>query len=98
MGKINPITPEEAADLKRKEVPDEVIEAFNGLIVEDYDGHAAIVYRKEVVEAIQQSSHGIVDFEWADIEPLYSYYGWKVECCDTAATYFKFTKVIKNEN
>ena len=45
---IKPITPTEVASAKSSKIPDEVIKAFNDLIVAEWDGHSAVIHQDEI--------------------------------------------------
>ena len=50
--KIKPIKPEELTKKKEDFIPDKVIEVFNELIAEKWDGESSFFYQKEVVKRI----------------------------------------------
>jgi hypothetical protein len=95
-----PIRPEEAAARKLAQVPDEVIDIFNALIEQSWDGHSARVDQKDVITAIMRS--GAVKFaqeifsrHLLEVEPIYTAAGWIVSYekpgyNETGATYFIF--------
>lgn len=53
---VTPITPQELKE-KRLNLPDFVIEAFNDLIEENFDGRSAVVYQEEVVRRLKDLVH-----------------------------------------
>ncbi len=103
---MKPITPAEAAQFKVSKVPRFVIETFNDLIKNKFDGHSAVIKQDEVVVAIverystsddQISAKKIFDNHWLDVEPIFKAAGWKVEYDkpgynESYAAYFKFSK------
>lgn len=77
-----PITPKEVTLLKVSTIPDEIFEAFNELIVENFDGRSACFSEKKVVALIVKkgiSSKDAYGNHWLDVEPIYRKAGWKVE-------------------
>lgn len=77
-----PITPREAK-AQMSPVPDAVIEAFNELIAENFDGRKAVVKQKEVVEVIEKKGidqKTLFEKSWmTDIEKIFRAAGWKVQ-------------------
>lgn len=81
MKSIKPVNPNEAIQLKKEVIPQEVIEAFNELIAQNFDGYEAVIKQKDVVELMVEKglSRGeIFRRNWLDIEPIYELAGWKV--------------------
>ena len=83
---IKPISPNEV-DSKRI-IPDEVIQVFNDLIVEKWDGDSAVIKQDEAIERIESStavsSHPLMRKElfqkrYLDIETLFIQAGWKIK-------------------
>ncbi len=79
-----PITPQEAIEKKNASFPDEIIDAFNELIAQDFDGFSATVYQKDVVALIKkklkiESSDVIFKKKWLDVEPIFRKAGWEVD-------------------
>ena len=77
-----PITPKEVVSKKVSTIPDEIFEAFNELIVENFDGHTACFTEKSIIARIVKkgiSSKKAYDNHWLDIEEIYEKAGWKVE-------------------
>lgn len=95
-----PITPQLATRVKEINIPEPVINTFNWLIGEAFDGHRAIVYQKEVVEKLVASGiprSEIFAKHYLDVEKLYERAGWIVEYDKPAYNeeydaFFKFTK------
>lgn len=85
---IKPISPQE---IKKKELPDSVIIAFNELLQEKYHNEKTItILQKDAVAKIisvsgrsdyrsMVSAQAIFDNHWLDIEDIYRDHGWKVE-------------------
>lgn len=73
--KVKPISP----DIIIKEVPDWVIEVFNSLIQENWEGKQAQFTVAKAIAALKEKS-GLAEIrsEWLDIEDLYRNVGWKV--------------------
>lgn len=75
-----PISPN---DLPPQAIPDEVIEAFDYLIRENWIGKEAKVYQKDIlrilVDKLQIESSEILDRRLLDVESLYEAVGWQVE-------------------
>jgi len=81
MSDIRPITPLQATEDYEKDLPNEVVEAFNELIRERYDGSQAIIYQEEVIN--RMSAKGLSRAEvftrgWLNVENMYRKVGWKV--------------------
>lgn len=97
-----PISPNEITSLKKKIIPDEVIESFNELIVEKWDGKESIVRVKSIVDRIVNKIPDldrslIYSNKWLDIEDIYRNEGWVViydqpGYCETYDAYFKFSR------
>ena len=66
---------------KREEFPDAVFEAFNELIVEDFDGESATVLQCDLVALMKKKGlkeKAIYDNDWLEVEDVYRAAGWKV--------------------
>lgn len=102
-----PIKPSEVEDKKKDQIPEEVFEAFNALITQNYHNGSALVYRDEAVGlaskkllknpeysdlTVAQLRTKIYKEHWADVEPVYEKAGWSVQYDNEA--YFKFTKRV----
>lgn len=78
---IKPISPKEA--IKKKVFPDEVIAAFNKMILENLKKDRSVVKVDEVVNEIVSTSNfkrnELFDKGYLDIEALYRKEGWSVE-------------------
>lgn len=80
-----PIRPEEIAGVKKEQLPNEVIEAFNEEIAKHYNNGRAKVLQKDVVARIRtkmdidaDKDHHIYNDKWLDVEGIYRAEGWKV--------------------
>lgn len=80
---VEPIKPDEVVEQKQKLFPDEVMEAFNELIAENYQNGSATFQQNEVVKRIVEKkgceSAEIFKNHWLDVEDVYRNAGWKVE-------------------
>lgn len=90
---VRPITPEDVAKLKQQITPDFVLEAFNEMIAQKWDGREAVVHQDDVVKLIRakmannaavldpevRHENKIYDNNWLDVEPIYRAAGWAVE-------------------
>lgn len=79
----NPLRPEEAAAHKLTTLPDGVIEVFDDLIAEHYNGHYATFAQAVVVQRLLQagvagSSEEVFARHMLDVEPVYQQAGWEV--------------------
>lgn len=81
--KNRPITPDEVADAKQASFPDEVFQAFNGLIAEKFSGGRAVVKQDDVVERIVSkldcTRQEVFNKGWLNVEEAYRKAGWIVE-------------------
>tara|TARA_Y100000034_G_scaffold136228_1_gene211661 strand:+ start:1497 stop:1850 length:354 start_codon:yes stop_codon:yes gene_type:complete len=84
--RIAPITPRQAGKKREADIPDEVIEAFNELIVEKLDNSGcATVLLKDAVSRVlakfgdlKPSSSELFDNHWMDVEEIFIKAGWHV--------------------
>ena len=80
---VKPIKPTEVVKAKQTVFPDEVIEAFNELIVKDFRNGSAIVKQDEVTALICSKmnihSQEVCDNHWLDVEDVFRKAGWRVE-------------------
>ena len=84
-----PIRPEKVEKKPNiPDIPDFVIDAFNELIENKWDGNYVRINQDEAIEAIMKHARkarkkitrsGIFSKHWLDVEDLYRSYGWKVE-------------------
>ena len=99
---VKPISPSEVVGKKKESIPPEVLEAFNELIAEGWNGHYSTVYQKDVVARILNKKDisdekSIAKRGWLDVEDIYREAGWKVEYDRPAynesyAAFFIFSK------
>lgn len=81
---IKPIQPHKVKDVQLALIPDEVIDVFNTLIIENYDKStkSADVSQNEAIERISVllgiSRCKVFDNKWMDIEDVFRKAGWKV--------------------
>lgn len=97
-----PISPNDANLAKTASIPEDVFDAFNTLIGQNWNGQCATVYQDDVLDAIQQAGYTadeIFNKKWMDVEPSYRDAGWKVSydspigyAGESFKSYFKFSK------
>jgi len=84
---IQPIKPSEVVDKKQALIPDEVLEAFNNLIAQKWNGVSATLRQDDVVALIitlflksgkEYTKADIHKNNWLDIEDVYRKVGWNV--------------------
>lgn len=103
---VKPITPEEMTKTKEDFIPDEVIEIFNELISEKWNGRESFFRQKDVVSKITKKlklkdTKQMNDERWLDVEGIYRQLGWIVKyespCYGDSnfEPYFKFSKKVK---
>ena len=95
MAKVRPIKPGEVVSKKKEGFPDAVLEAFNELLAEKYDGDSAWFEQKEVVARMVKKGlkrNAIFDKGWLDIEEVYESAGWKVSYDESYEENFTFEK------
>lgn len=87
---VRPIKPSEVVAAKTAVLPDEVLEAFNELIVKKWDGRSATVKQDDVVtlavEKLEKRTEKRENWReyafeqgWFDVEDIYRAQGWDVE-------------------
>lgn len=78
-----PIDPERVNQLKAARIPDEVIEIFNDLIVENWNGSYAIVMQDEAVcricAALEIDRATVFKLKYLDVEITFQAAGWTVK-------------------
>jgi hypothetical protein len=103
MKNVKPITPAEVTDKKLEVIPDGVIEAFNELITENWDGRSSTFTQKAVTQRIKEKMKHSFDTKWLDIEPLFEAIGWDIKydkdgyewiTCDATFTFKKRGKKV----
>lgn len=79
------ITPKEAFERTKVEIPDKVIEVWNALIVKNHsrtrNGYSTILQKeasKAISEAMNVSLDEVFENHWLDIEEVYRDAGWAV--------------------
>lgn len=92
--KVYPIRPENVVFEKERSTPNEVFEAFNELIVQEWDGICANILQDTVVSVIIEKFNKagflnkdgepinrkeIFERRWLEIEDIYRKAGWRVE-------------------
>jgi hypothetical protein len=102
-----PITPQEALDLKITTIPDVVIEAVNAMLTERMtkSGYVSFLQKELVARIVALStaqgspitSAQLYHNHWLDFEPFYEKAGWKVEYdkpayCESYEANFKFSR------
>ena len=100
MSTTQPITPQEVIEHKQKQIPDEVIQVFNELIVLNFNGYSATVIQKDVVSLLEKRGFGreeIFNYRLLDVEGIYSEAGWEVKYdkpayCESYDAYFEFRR------
>jgi hypothetical protein len=103
--KTNPLSPKEAKEKSEKiaesNIPNEVIECFNELIVKNIVGDCSIVCQDNIVNLIHKrtniSRDDIFSNKYLDIESLYEKVGWSVfynksPYYSDKPSFFRFTK------
>ncbi|MCA9356909.1 hypothetical protein H6784_03420 [Candidatus Nomurabacteria bacterium] len=82
MANVKAISPQEVINYRKESIPNEVIEVFNELIAENFNGHCAYVRQDEAVKRIVAKGinrNHLFNRGWLDIEDIYRSMGWKVE-------------------
>lgn len=89
--KVKPITPKEVVEKAKASFPSEVIEAFNELILEQWDGRQSIVHQSAVLARIVSKmsidtdlsrrvlESKVIDKHYLDVEDFFRENGWYVE-------------------
>ena len=99
-GNVKPLKPLDVLAAKAEAIPDQVIEAFNHLIAENFRNSTSTFKLKEVKQEAAKRM-GLEDTSqlkstWFDVEDIYRKQGWKVEYDrpgynETYDAYFRFT-------
>jgi hypothetical protein len=101
---IQPITPDQVHEVRKKTIPSFVLQAFNELIVENMQANGiSKVYQEDAICRMLKIEKEIVDSNqifnmgWLNIECIYQDAGWKVEYDKPAynETYRAFFTFIK---
>ena len=81
---IKPITP---AEVENKEIPDEIIAAFNALILKNWTTSGAKIDQEDVLRLAMKnfkesgkeiSADKVFDNGWMDVESVFKKEGWRV--------------------
>jgi hypothetical protein len=83
---VEAITPTDIRQLKADGIPEEIITAFNSLIVKNWDGNKAVIRQEEVAERAKGLFYmakgidvqDIYDRHWLEVELIYEAKGWNV--------------------
>lgn len=104
---MKPISIAEVDQAKTKSFPDFVIQAFNNMIVKNWDGSSSKVLQDDVMEEILRLANNgvpstttrrkVLDNGWLDVENTYRREGWTVEYdkpayCENYAAHFIFSR------
>jgi hypothetical protein len=95
---VQPIKPSQVVRKKTEIIPDGVLEAFNELIAETWDGRRSSFKLKDVRALAKKKLDGKeVKSEWLDVEPIYEKAGWRVKFDkpgwdENYDAFFEFTK------
>lgn len=76
---MKPITPKEVVKKKKEQIPPEVLEAFDELIAENWNGHCSTFSQKDVSALIRAKLKGDFPIKYLDVEDIYRKAGWKVD-------------------
>jgi len=80
--RLGPINPAEITELRIEQIPDQVYEAFNGLIAQNIRRGRAVVMQKDVVALLEEKGlirNEIFNKHWLDVEEIYQKAGWQVK-------------------
>ncbi|MEK7640643.1 MAG: hypothetical protein AAB389_01455 [Patescibacteria group bacterium] len=79
--KVQPIKPSEVVQIKKEAMPDVVLQSFNELITENFDGTSAVVKQDDVVNLLVKKGFTrdeIFKKGWLEVEDIYRVAGWTV--------------------
>lgn len=102
-----PITPDKVKQAQEAKIPDEVIEVFNDLIIENWDGNFARFRQEEVTgrigEQLNITNQEVYKRKLLNIENVYKRAGWTVRYDAGDAFHqdpatFTFSKLHKNQS
>jgi len=105
-----PLSPHDVHIAKKDVIPDQVIEAFNELIAENYTNGKAVILQTDAVNRIcekmgleDDATRIVYDKGWLNVEELYRSEGWAVKYDSPVAwggedfeAYFEFRKTISS--
>ena len=78
-----PIKPHEVVEAKKNTMPAEVIECFNELIAEKWNGRSATVKQSEaanrIADRMNVTTQYLYDHGYMDVEDVFRAAGWKVK-------------------
>lgn len=80
--KVDPLKPQDVAKEKQASIPDEVLECFNQVILEEYYNGYASIKQEDVVNLMISKGldrNEIFKKGWLNVEDIYRKAGWKVE-------------------
>jgi len=80
--KVRPIKPRDIAAEKKKTFPNAVLNSFNELIAQKYNGTSATIKQDDVVALMIRKGldrEEIFEKGWLDVEDIYRSAGWVVE-------------------
>lgn len=81
-----PFSPAEALEAKIESIPDVVIDIFNSLISQHYNGNgASSFYKRIAADKIEQSGLSkifVIDLDFWCIQEIYAAAGWEAKCID----------------
>lgn len=96
-----PLSPEEASRIRLERRPEAVIEVFNELIADHFDGKEARILLSEVIAGLKDRGIDKDDAfakHWLDVEPEFRREGWAVKYDSPSygdenfAAYFVFSR------
>lgn len=100
MSEIQPITPQEAKNNAKCNIPDFVIIGINNAITKNYRKSGFSISQDEIIFEIKKispntSSETIFNNNWLDFEELYKNFGWNIsyespDRDENFKSYFKF--------
>ena len=79
---VAPIRPDEVTALRQANLPSAVLETFNEMIAQKWDGHSATICQEDVVAMLMERYNiqpiRIKEENLLDVEPIYRAAGWTV--------------------
>jgi hypothetical protein len=83
---VKPIKPNEVVSIKLDNIPDELIEAINELIVKKWDGYSAVVLQEDIEKLflkkypnVKEAKKKMYEEHWMDFEDIFRKEGWSVK-------------------
>ena len=98
---VRPLSPKNVQQEKNLSIPDEVIEVFNALIAENWNGTSAKVTQDEalarIVAVLEIPREHVFQLKYMDVEDIYRREGWHVDYDkpgynESYGAYFVFSK------